>query len=225
MPDLSRQQLERAFAEESGAELRRAALGLRSLVDLMMRMAKEGHSVLTAAMGPQRVSVPAWSHWPPDDARDARTGYRWYYHCHARGGRTLGEHGHFHLFSDPPEGDGVTHLVAVSVDPRGLPLGLFAPNRWVTDERWQPAPRVLHLIETFAMNAPRALRQVHVWLSAVLRACAPQVRALLRHRDERMDALRARARGDVMEDRRIAILSRCAIDLPSQAAALDSRLA
>lgn len=194
-------------------------------MDLMTRMAKEGHSVLTAAIGPQAASVPAWSHWPPDDARDVRTGYRWYYHCHARDGRTAGEHGHFHLFSEPSKGGSVTHLVAVSVDARGLPLGLFAPNRWVTDEHWQPAPRVLRLIEAFAMNAPRALRRIHAWLSAVLHAFLPQVRALLRHRDERMDILRGRARGDVMEDRRIAVLSRCAIDLPSQAAALDRRLA
>lgn len=225
MPDLPRRRLERALAEESRAELRRAASGLRALMSLMTHMANEGHNVLATAMGPQASPVSAWSHWPPDDACDTRTGYRWYYHCHARDGRTVGEHGHFHLFSEPRKGEGVTHLVAVSVDARGLPLGLFAPNRWVTDERWQPAPRVLRLIEAFAMKAPRALRRIHDWLAAVLRACAPQVRALLRHRDERMHVLRTRKGGDVMEDRRIAVFSRCAIDLQSQAAVLDRRLA
>lgn len=215
--------LDLTVARATRADARRVAEGLANLMKLMRRMALDGQSLLGAMMGPQ-TQVRAWAHWPPDDAHDARTGYRWYYHCHAREARMPGEHGHFHLFSDPRSGSRVTHLVAISVSNRGLPLGLLTTNRWVTDEHWQSAPRVLSLIESFVMTSPRAMRRVHAWLSSALKAFGPQVRALIRRRDERLEALRRSARSDVMEDRRIAVLSRCAIDVTRQAAALDRRL-
>lgn len=185
-------------------------------------LALERQGLLAELAGTQPV-VRAWDHLPPNDAHDPRSGYRWYYHCHPREARTAGEHGHFHLFSDLRSGSAVTHLLAISVSDRGLPLGLFTTNRWVTDERWQCAPRVLRLIRDLALSSPRGLRRVHAWLAHLLRAFDPQIRVLLRERDERLTALRASARSDVMEDRRIAVLSRCRIDLRAQAMALDRR--
>jgi hypothetical protein len=71
------------------------------------------------------------------------------------------------------------------------------------------------------MSTPRSLRRIHCWLADVLVAFRPQVRALLAHRDARVKALRAGRGAAVLEDRRIAILSRCRIDLHAQAALLD----
>jgi hypothetical protein len=79
-------------------------------------------------------------------------------HAHDKKDRP-GEHGHFHTFmrgggmpagiepaplpdfepkSDPH--DLVCHLIAVSMDRSGWPIGLFATNRWVTGETWYAAP-------------------------------------------------------------------------------------
>ena len=214
---------DRALAFESLGRAQRAADGLTSLMEVTRRLALERQGLLAEFAGNPSI-VRAWDHLPPDDAHDPRSGYRWYYHCHPREARTAGEHGHFHLFSDPQSGSAVTHLVAISVSDRGLPLGLFTTNRWVTDERWQSASRVLRLIRDFALFSPRVLRRVHDWLAQLLRAFGPQIRTLLRARDERLMALRASARSDVLEDRRIAVLSRCRIDLFAQATALDRRL-
>lgn len=215
---------EQAIADESRSGVQRAAEGLSGLMEATRRLALQRDGLLAEVKG-QQVEIRAWSHLPPDDAYDAGAGYRWYYHCHAREARTAGEHGHFHLFSDLKSGSEVTHLLAVSVSDRGAPLGLFTTNRWVTDERWQSASEVLRLIQAFAMTSPRHLRRVNEWLAHLLRAFEPQVRALLSQRDARLDALRATARSDVMDDRRIAVLSRCRIDLFAQAAALDRRQA
>ncbi|MGQ0619578.1 MAG: DUF6969 family protein [Panacagrimonas sp.] len=215
--------MDRALSGESRGSVQRAAEGLAVLMEATRRLALERQGLLAEVVA-GRSLVRALDHFPVDDAHDARTGYRWYYHCHPREARTAGEHGHFHLFSDPHSGQAVTHLITISVSDRGLPLGLFTTNRWVTDERWQSATRILHLIRDFALASPKQLHLVHQWLAHVLRAFAPQIRVLLFMRDERLDALRVSARSDVLEDRRIAVLSRCGIDLFAQAAALDRRL-
>lgn len=187
----------------------------------MRDLASQGRSILSELMDPA-LPPGAWAHLPADDACDRRTGYRWYYHCHAGEGRIEGEHGHFHVFADSGEPDGVTHLVAVSVDSRGWPLALVAPNRWVTDEHWQPAAVVLRLIECFAMHAPASLSRVHGWLRNLLHAFLPQIKVLLDQRDARIDSFRRTSGSDVLEDRRIVTLSECPIDLMKQSQALDA---
>lgn len=215
--------LKRAPSESFEAPQGALSCERRSLVELialMQALADEGRTVLGELMG-GRAQLTAFAHLPADDAHDAARGFRWYYHSHAGEGRTPGEHGHFHLFRDQTEGERVTHLVAISVDARGWPLALFAPNAWVSDEAWAPAAPVLRWIQAFEVREPPALHRVHAWLALVLRAFAPQLTHLLRARDARILALRRSARSAVLEDRRIAVLSRCSIDLLRQAERLD----
>lgn len=195
---------------------------LAQLMTLMQDLASEGRSVLGELMGAGTQPL-AYAHHPADDAHDAHSGYRWYYHSHAASGRTPGEHGHFHLFRDDRDGDRVTHLVAIAVDARGWPLALVAPNAWVTDEAWAPASAVLRWIAEFEVLEPPALHRVHAWLALMLRAFAPQLRDLLLARDARILALRRSSRSVVLEDRRVAVLARCKIDLLDQAARFDRR--
>lgn len=201
-------------------KLERAADGLTQLIALTHQWAIWGRTVLTEMLRGEP-TPKAWQHWPNDDAYDRQTGFRWFYHAHASGGRTRGEHGHFHLFADTHEAERVTHLVAVSVDARGLPCGLFAPNRWVTDEHWSSAAFVIERLAAFELRAPDVLRPVHQWLAWLVGAFGPQIEAVLHARDERLAELRLRLRSDVPEDRRIAVLSRCPISLSTQAHHLD----
>lgn len=208
----------------SRSEARTAGDALRALIDSMQWLAHRGRSVLTELFG-NRVGPAIWTHEPPNDARDPRTGYRWYYHAHAGRGGYPGEHGHFHLFSDPGNGVEVTHLLAISVDARGMPVGLLAPNRWVTDGVWRDARQIHRLLKRFELSSPRRLHRVHRWLKHTLLAFSPQVRALLAHRDARAKALGARMGPKLLEDRRTWTLSRCRLDLHDQAAMLDRALA
>lgn len=209
------------MGRRSPEKLKTSADALLELIDLMQDLAAEGRSVLSVLMDPA-LPPKAWAHCPEDDACDRRTGYRWYYHCHAGAGRIDGEHGHFHVFADGGEDGVVTHLVAVSVDARGWPLALVALNRWVTDEHWQPSASVLRLVERFAMHAPASLSRIHRWLRDLLHAFLPQIQLLLDQRDARLNSLRQTSRSDVFEDRRISVLSQCRIDLMKQSVALDA---
>lgn len=205
----------------SRAGQRRVTDAFGQLVALVQAWATRGQSLLTHVLGDATQRPAAWQHWPPGDAHDPDAGFRWYYHGHPDAGRTRGEHGHFHLFADVRRGDDVSHLLAISVTPLGLPCGLFAPNRWVTGERWLNAAQVLPRLRRFTLQTPSELTPVHQWLHLFLRAFAPQAEALLHARDARLGELQQRLPSDVLEDRRVAVLSRCRIGLPEQARLLD----
>ena len=204
--------------------VRAAESALQILIGLMQRWAMRQQSVLTQVLGIGTVP-PAWAHFPDDDAHDPQSGFRWYYHCHPGGGHTRGEHGHFHLFADTAQRQSdaaeVAHLVAVSVDARGMPLGLFAPNRWVTDEQWQPARTTRRLLRGFVMRTPARWAPVHEWLRLLLMAFSPQVAHLLDQRDARLARIAPRRRQAFFEDRRVAVMARFPIDITAQARLID----
>lgn len=210
----------RCLASTSPQGVSRAAAGLDRLIAATRKLAAEKRSVLSCLFEGAS-SVSPWRHWPDGDAHDPLTGFRWYYHAHTPS--SPAEHGHFHLFASAGS-RGVTHLIGVAVDDRGLPRSLFTANRWVTDEVWRPAGTVLRLIARFCVRAPRVLAPIHRWLRATLDAFAPQVRALLLHRDARLAHLGGRNPHAVLENRRVAILSRCTVGIDLQARALDHAL-
>lgn len=204
---------------ESRPPLRRRDLaGLRDagacLLDTMQALQRRRRHVLSPLFA-DGLAPQQWAHYPEHDIVDAGTGYRYFYHSHP-GPRARDEHGHFHLFArSPGQPKRFTHLVAVSMSPRGLPLRLFTTNRWVTDEHWQPATVVRKLVARFAVTAPSRLAAVHRWLAALVRLFRPQIDALLARRDARWRVARA-TRPNFFEDRRSAVLSQCRIDLSRQ---------
>lgn len=157
------------------------------------------------------------SHYPEDDVYDCDTHSQYYYHAH-RGGMA-GEHGHFHTFiRDPqaiarmrpvaaaPDSEDISHLIAVSMDPYGWPIGLFATNRWVTGERWFSADDTIALARRFRIDHARPSWPLNRWLSAMLVLFEPHIEALLRHRDD-VVAERAldRPLEDVLENRDLEV--------------------
>lgn len=83
-----------------------------------------------------------WDHYPEGDAVDWETHSQFYFHTHPKSDRT-GEHGHFHTFMrydgipdgiepaelDVPQAENEdrigSHLVAISMDKRGMPTKLL----------------------------------------------------------------------------------------------------
>lgn len=177
------------------------------------------------------------NHYPDDDVFDRETQSQYYYHAH-RG--MAGEHGHFHTFvrrpgmpagvepivfaaSEPwPNGDeALSHLMGISMDAWGYPIGLFTTNRWVTDEAWYKADDVISLLERFRIghSAPSAL--ANRWISAMFVLFRPQMEALIRARDARIAEWTARNPGrDVFEDRGLDIASQMPISVDGQIASL-----
>jgi len=179
-----------------------------------------------------------YDHYPEDDVFDAGSGAQYYYHAH-RG--LPGEHGHFHTFlrasgmptgvapsrvpqAEPwPSGDGaLAHLISISMDAYGVPIGLFAPNRWVTGDTWYPAHDVIAMLEHFRIDHANPSWPVNRWLSAMFVLYRPQIVALLLERDRVIEAWRNKLpEEDILENREIEILAQLPISLEHALAALD----
>lgn len=163
-----------------------------------------------------------FEHYPNDDVFDTDTHAQYYYHAH----RGAPEHGHFHTFlraggmplgvtplpwphaSEPwPAGtEALSHLVAVSMDAWGEPVGLFATNRWVTGETWYPAESVISMLDRFEIDHAWPSWPTNRWLGALLRLYRPWIEGLIRHRDATIAAaIHARPDSDVFEDRALEI--------------------
>lgn len=170
-------------------------------------------------------------HYPKDDVFDRESHGQYYYHAHRDSEL---EHGHFHLFlraagmpagcrpveypqatDDWPSGDvAICHLLAISMDTWGYPIGLFCTNRWVTAETWYRAEQVIAMLDCFAIDHAFPNWAVNRWITAMLRLYRPHVESLIRQRDEVIASWQARQpNADVFEDRDLEITGCLPIDV------------
>lgn len=177
-------------------------------------------------------------HYPRDDVFDDESHAQYYYHAH----RTeQGEHGHFHTFmraggmpgdarpldyplaSTPwPQGaEAICHLVGISMDAWGRPIGLFAANRWVTGETWYPAASVIEILPRFGIDHAWPSWPLNRWISAMLRLFRPHVESLIRHRDIVISAWQqAHPEQDVFEQRELELTGYLPISIDDWLASL-----
>lgn len=169
------------------------------------------------------------THYPQGDVLDRDSHSQYYYHAHRR---DVDEHGHFHTFLRaealpgdlrPAEGfagtdswptgeQSIAHLIAISMDRWGDPIGLFTTNRWVTDETWFPANSIAPLVPRFEIDHAWPAWPVNLWLSAMIRLYRHQIQALLLDRDRVIE--QHRDNPHVLEDRELEVLSSMPIDVP-----------
>ena len=177
-----------------------------------------------------------WDHYPPGDVYDRATHGQYYYHAHAADQRFQGEHGHFHTFVrpkgmpagispaqvpgyQPPEdpNDALSHLIAISMTPEGLPFRLFTVNRWVTGEVWYRADDVVRLLDVFAIDHAQPSWPVNRWITAMIQLFKPQIVDLLQARDRKVAHWQDRApETDVFEDRDLEVTSFLDISVDGQ---------
>lgn len=182
-----------------------------------------------------------WNHYPEGDVYDNETHSQYYYHAH-RG--SAGEHGHFHTFlrakgmppdvePAPYEGDqprptgtdAIAHIVAISMNAPGFPIGLFTTNRWVTGETFYSADDVIAMLDRFSIEHTFPCLASNIWITNMLRLFRPQIVTLLRLRDEAVAGWAARHPDrDVYEDRDLEITSRMAVSVEDQIAAIRKAL-
>jgi hypothetical protein len=177
-----------------------------------------------------------WRHYPKDDVYDHETGAQYYYHAHPIAERGGGEHGHVHTFLRPkgmparckpaplPDrealadpNDALSHLIAVSVDRRGVPVMLFTTNRWVTGETWYGARDVIAMLDRFEIDLARPSWPANRWITALVRLFRPQIEALVRGRDATIEAwARANPGKNAYEFRGLEVVTRASISIDAQ---------
>ena len=183
-----------------------------------------------------------YDHFPKGDIYDEEFSSQYYYHSHRE---DQGEHGHFHTFlrsgaipenvqpvpydgDEPwPTGDeALSHLISISMDPRGFPIELFATNRWVTAEAWYRAADVIDMVDRFRIDHANPSWPTNRWMTAMMCLFKPQIAALLEHRDAVVDAwVRDHPGVDVYEDRELEVTGWLAVSVDEQLAAIRAALA
>jgi hypothetical protein len=200
--------------EDARARFRSATKALHHWLRLIERQGS-----LVRAFTAGGMLVPH-AHYPPGDLVDPASGTRCYYHSH----RGTHEHGHLHLFRRARPRSPLTHLIAISLDSRGLPLGLFSVNRWVSEDRWLPAFATLRLLEGVGLSGAGCDPHLGGWLIHFLHFYRPTLKTVLRQRD-RCLRQRATSMAVALEARDLEIPSHCAIDWAADLAVAEAALA
>jgi hypothetical protein len=179
--------------------------------------------------------VVEFEHYPPDDIVDRKRGSQFYYHAHRDGDL---EHGHVHLFWHATASGrrrrlragqaswartAPSHLIAISLDARGLPVGLFTVNRWVTDGHWFDAATTLSFVDRFALQPEGEHATSARWLTAFVRLYRPRIRVLLEQRDKRL--ARRSDLTQALADQRLEVLSGVSIDWAADLDAMEAEAA
>jgi hypothetical protein len=226
------------FGKLNEDELEAMAAAAREVMECHRVLAKTGGNVVAEVL-PRDTTFRQFDHCPPGDIYDRDTHSQYYYHAHREG-----EHGHFHTFMretgmpdgvQPVEqsltpnmgkrGDKLSHIVAISMDSRGGPFGLFTTNRWVTSEHWYRAEEVCTMLDRFDIDHTRPSWATNRWVTAMLRLFRPQIVQLLRERDAVVaNWQKKHADEDVFEDRRLEVPSQVEISLDRQIPAIQTAL-
>ena len=221
-----------AFAKLSRIQLELMADAGAQIVECYRVLQKGGLNIVGEVLKGQGEFYEL-EHYPKDDVFDGETNCQYYYHSHRTG---TSENGHFHTFlrqsgmpaglspvpysgAEPwPQGSGaLSHLIGISMDAYGFPIGLFATNRWVTAEVWYKAEDVIVMLDYFKIDHAYPSWPVNLWISAILILFRPQVEALLRQRDQVITEWACKHQGiDVFEDRDLELTGYLSINVEQQ---------
>lgn len=211
----------------------------REVVECHRVLAKAGQNIVGELL-PKEGAFYQFDHCPPGDVYDRDSHAQYYYHAHRDA-----EHGHFHTFlreAGMPKGiqplapsaaatvegrqDRLSHLIAISMDRKGIAIGLFTTNRWVTGEDWYAAEYVIAMLDRFEIDQARPSWPTNRWIGAMLILFRPQIETLLHERDVAVAAwLESYPEENTFEDRRLEVTSQCGISVDDQRAAIEAALA
>ena len=237
-----------ALAKLPDEELLRMAEAGAEVLNIHRILAKTGANIVGELLKTQE-GFFEWDHLPKGDVYDKETHAQYYYHAHAADKRFEGEHGHFHTFlrskgmpaeikpadvpgaSMPDDKDNcLSHLVGVSMDPRGHAFRLFTVNRWVTGEVWYEADAVKRMLDFFVIDHTWPSWPVNRWISAIVPLFKPQIGLLLDRRDRTIAEWVAEVEDtetpeeEVFEDREREITSFLDIDVQTHVSAIQDEI-
>lgn len=164
-------------------------LAAQEIVTIQSRYASNGLGLCKVALCGSG-EFKEWEHYPKNDLIDGQSGYEFYYHSHSSNEMPDGEHGHFHLFKrvnrTPSK---FHHLIAISLDHKGLPIRIFTTNQWVTGEQWISADQTLGLLKDFDMAVKGRMAPLARWVSAFTKLFYVDMQDLIIQRDGVMSNL------------------------------------
>lgn len=221
-----------ALAALSPEDLQRLADAGAVVNENLRLLKKSGQNLVGQCLAHQGTFYEE-EHYPKGDVYDSESHAQYYYHAHRP---ESGEHGHFHTFlrskgmprqvkpapysgdaARPKGKDALSHIVAISMNRPGLPIGMFTTNRWVTGETFYKSEDVIGMLDRFGIEQSYPCLATNRTISALMLLFRPQVIALLRLRDETLSAwAEQHPDTDIYEDRKLEITSIVDINIERQ---------
>lgn len=211
----------------SDAELLRTYVSARISLDSFRRATQRHGSLIQSWVG--GIDVVALDHYPAGGVIDRRRGSQFFYHCHRAGDI---EHGHLHLFWHATRGgrrrylspsgtvtrgewqrSAPSHLAAIGLDARGLPVSVFCVEREVTDGHWFNAETTMSLLRRFELRGVAGHEDSCAWLTAFVRLYEPVFTRVLNARDRA-----------IRRDRSAEVLSSARLDWAADLQRLDDEV-
>lgn len=222
------------LAELSADDLDRLAEAGEIVTENLRLLKKSGENPVGKCLAHQGTFFEE-EHYPQGDVYDGESHAQYYYHAHRP---DSGEHGHFHTFlrsagmkrsvkpvpysgdvKRPTGEDALSHIVAISMDGPGMPIGMFTTNRWVTGETFYAAGDVVDMVDRFGIEQSYPCLATNRTVSALIHLFKPQIVALLRLRDETLADWKVQHPDrDIYEDRDLEITSIIDINVKRQIA-------
>lgn len=164
--------------------------------------------------------------YPDPDVTDRFHGFQYFYHAHRH---DTEEHGHIHLFchagasgrrryihreNNPWKRSAPSHLLAIGMDAKGMPISLFHVNRWVTAGYWFDASTTAAIIRRIKFDVAEPYTDTSLWVQGFTAMYMPLIVDLLKQRDELLMTREEWLNGEdiVLEDRALDLLNVFHID-------------
>lgn len=198
------------MTEAGSATNKYSSVWLYKLVESMNQMARRNtNAVLLTLNGVQ--SIKPYQRYPQEPFYFADNCWRAFYHCHASPVAYEHEHGHYHFFTRDNPGAEWSHVVALSINEYGQPLGLFTTNLWVTDGAWFESRQLSQQLQYLEQGDDEILPLN--WFRYVLLLYQGIIVQLLNERDQKLQELYPHNHEQAFIDRSIYALSTQGIDL------------
>ncbi|CAM3657270.1 DUF6969 family protein [Polynucleobacter antarcticus] len=188
-------------------------LSAQEILNIYERYAKKGVTLSEVALCGAKEFIEL-THYPKNDVVDLVSGYEFYYHAHPTSSTASREHGHFHLFQRQ-KNQTFIHLIAISLNPQGLPVRLFTCNQWVTGETMVESSKVIESLKDFDLEVKGRFGPIARWVSAMTTLYFYEMSTLIHARDQKLIDLEPAfdSRSQLLESKQNHELTQCDIEL------------
>jgi len=182
---------------------------LKKILLIINSLKLSGSNLVLKMMDGKKYEFDPTVHYPFDGGIvDPNTNSRVFFHAHRKN-----EYGHFHTFAEDEDGN-LIHLILISMNKQGEPIGLSTVNRWVTGDKYVKANELKKHFEKFSIDKKMFKdERVLGFIENIFLGYKEQIFRLFDERDEWIKNYVNKHFNEPFEDRDYEVLSFIKIDI------------